>query len=276
MSSNYSPRNVRSCIVAASLLLTGGLGCNADAISPPNADANSAQRTGNLQGHFEAGGSLETSCGTVAGIYMSVDGPGVSRVWCDAEFENFDPADDTTEYDYVADCFFVVKPGMWAVDSLEALDGDGNTMDCCTSVLPDPVLVGAYETSEVQGAITCDVDQNGALDVIVTINVPPVIVDLDYFKFGSTCSAISIHAEAQDADGGEILYAWEVTEAPVNAEYHLVYDGPDATFAAKTLGDYELRVTATDDQGASTYLDFPIHIVDDSDLQCDLEDVCES
>lgn len=273
-----SERNVRGHLFgAATLLLLAASGCSTDDIQAPlSNDNNDGQRISNFQGHFEASGSLETACGTVAGIAMTASGPGASTVECDADFMSFDPANGTTEYDHVADCSFVVKPGLWEVDSLGAIDEYGNDLACCTSVLPPPVNVGALQTTEVQGAITCEVDQNGALDVIVTINVPPVIVDLTYTpsKFGATCEAILLHVDAQDADGGLITYTWAVTDSPPLADYELVTNGADASFATKTIGDYELTVTATDDEGASTYLEFPIHIVDDTNTVCDLAVVC--
>lgn len=268
---------LNSKMVGLTLLLASGFGCNTAGQSPVGAaDSQSAQRHGNLHGHFEAGGSLETSCGTVAGVNMHVAGPDGYTEWCSAPFLNFDS--ESTEFDQVADCYLVVKPGIWSVEELNAVDENDNILECCTAVLPDPVLVGALETSEVFGMLSCDSDQNGGLDIVVVINVAPVIVDLSYTpsKFGSTCAPILLSATAEDADGGIITYGWEVIDAPAAASYALQSDANTAAFTSATLGDYTLRVTATDDQGASTQLDFPIHIVGLEATDCDLEEECEN
>jgi hypothetical protein len=264
-----------------------------DAAAPGDADTFSEYDYGQLAVHFETqtgsasddgGGtdgaaSVETRCGDAYGIRLAIsDSAGVQQVceesWAPVTVSG-DWAGGASGEHLVADCFFVVAPGQWSIDELSATDQDGNALGCCDSTFPSSVAVSESETTEVAGMLQCETVQNGAIDVYVTINTPPTITNVEIIpsKFGSVCVPIELMAEAVDPQGDAIMFSWEVISAPERADSQLNAEGPHAFFAANALGDYEIRLTATDELDASHTLDFPLHLVHDGE-DCEPADVC--
>lgn len=213
------------------------------------------------------GDVVETSCGLAAGIRLQIDGPGPEQVceelWAPAQIDGH----------VVADCMFVVEPGRYRVEELSAISASGRALDCCdSSDFPRSIRVRESETTELGGVIECDLENNGGLDIYATVNTPPVIEDLDIepSKFAATCAPIALSVDAVDQEGDLLTYDWAVVQFPANAEFELNEQGDTALFRAETLGDYTLRVTATDEFGASAWLTFPLHIVEEGDEDCDL------
>ena len=84
-------------------------------------------------------------------------------------------------------------------------------------------------------------------------------------------------AQASDPEGDDVSFEWEVIGSPNGSQWELEPSGATAWFAADALGDYELRVIAEDDLGASHKLDFPLHIVTDNEPgECDLNDIIDA
>ena len=226
--------------------------------------------------------SVATECGEAAGIHLSVsDQDGVKQscdeMWAPVSVSG-DYAGGASGEHYVADCLFVVSPGTWSIDELSAIDADGNALSCCESEFSESVEVSESETSELGGLIQCSTEENGGLDIYATVNTPPTITDVNISpsKFGATCSPISLDVLASDPQGDGIKYSWAVEGSPEGADFDLQDYGQQAVFASSMLGDFELRVTATDDLDASHSLGFPLHIVDDSaGTVCDVEAICE-
>lgn len=226
--------------------------------------------------------SVETECGEAVGIRLEIAGPdGVAQVceeeWADVTVSGAFAGDEDVEGEHlVADCFFVVEPGTWSINELSAINADAAALECCESDIADSVEVLESATTELSGVITCSTEQNGGLDIYATVNTQPQIKDLEISpsKFGETCKAITLRVEAEDAEGDSLDYLWEVVSAPAAADYLLENaDEQEAQFQTNTLGDYELKVTVTDDLGASSWLTFPLHIVEDNfDGECDLHE----
>jgi hypothetical protein len=267
-------------LAGCSVVVLALVGCANGLESVDNGNGNSdpgpavSGSAGDMQAHFEATGSLETSCGETAGVRLSADGPDGKVTGCETEWISYETEDGLR---HIADCFFVVEPGLYEFTELSAIDADGDALACCDSQLPPDANVAPSETTEVSGSITCDMDQNGALDVFVTINRPPVIEDLEISpsKFGATCEAINLTVTASDSEGEELTYEWSVISSPGGSKYSLLAKDNTAVFAAEQTGDYELRVVARDPMGATSQLDFPIHIVEASAEACDADEVCE-
>ena len=216
------------------------------------------------------------------GIHLSISDEAGNVQTCD---EVWAPVSVSGEYaggasgdHYVADCLFVVAPGEWTIESLTAIDADGEELSCCESSYPESVEVSEEETSELGGLITCDTEANGGLDIYATVNTPPLIEDVTISpsKFGGTCSPITLTVSASDPEGDLISYGWKVQGAPDGADFDLNATGSEAVFASSMLGDFEMLVTASDELGASHSLSFPLHIVDDAaGTECDVEAICE-
>lgn len=223
--------------------------------------------------------AVATECGDAMGVHIDItDADGFAQscdqMWADVQVSG-DWADGAAGDHYLADCFFVGPPGDWSIDDISAIDSDLNSLSCCTADWDPSVTVDESETTEVNGLIQCTTEQNGALDIYVTVNTPPQIIDVDISpsKFGETCSVITLTATAVDPEGDDISYSWFVISEPAGADYTLDDIGSEAFFATTTLGDYTIRLVVSDETGASHYLDFPLHIVDDEDVICDTNEL---
>jgi len=256
---------------------------------PGDKDTTYTTNSGNMRVHFETEASADllpddgiaavsTECGDAMGVHIAIsDSTGASQD-CD---ESWAPVEVSGSYaggasgdHYIADCLFVVSPGIWSIDDMSAIDVDSNALSCCTSSYPSAVSVSESVTTEVAGLIQCDTIGNGGLDIYTTVNTPPEItnVTISPSKFGGTCSAIGLTATAVDPEGDAVSYSWAVEDAPTGAVYSLYADGSSAWFASASLGDYMLSITASDDLGAAHSLYFPLHIVGDDDgTDCDVD-----
>jgi len=77
-----------------------------------------------------------------------------------------------------------------------------------------------------------------------------------------TCAPLKIVATAANRSGGSIEYAWTVLHAPSGAHYKVGPSGNNtATFVSDTEGLFDLQVIATNADGISTSLAFPVHVV---------------
>lgn len=286
-------KNLVVCTVAFLSLTACSDRLNSDLLHPGDAGTTYGG-DGKLAVHFDAHHSddgddsadadespvVDTECGQAVGIRLAIAGPdGVEQAceenWEDVTVSGAFAGDEDVEGDHlVADCFFVVEPGTWSINELAAIDSSSDALECCDSDIAPTVDVLESATTELSGVISCDTAQNGGLDIYATVNTQPVITELEISpsKFGETCKAISLRVEAEDAEGDGLSYKWEVVSAPAAADYLLENaDEEEAAFSTNTMGDYELKVTATDELGLSSYLTFPLHIVEDNyDGECDL------
>ncbi|MFO0745970.1 MAG: PKD domain-containing protein [Myxococcota bacterium] len=224
-------------------------------VSTPGPDPSPGTTT--LAISFTPMGPTETRCGNAAGVHVQIsDGNGDVQT-CDAEWA---PAEKGGQP--VADCFFVVHPGTWKVDDVSVIDSNEQALSCCDGSWPDSVSVAESETTEFGAAFTCDTVSNGALDIFATVNRPPTITNITISpsKFGNTCSLITLGAQGTDPDGDDVSFTWAVESGPTAGDWALVGRGATAYFLGASQGDYSIRLTATDDYGASHHLDFPLHL----------------
>lgn len=221
--------------------------------------------------------AVATECGDAMGVHIDItDADGFAQscdqMWADVMVSG-EWADGAAGDHYIADCFFVGPPGDWRIDSISAIDSDLEDLSCCTSSFDSSVTVDESETTEVNGLIQCTTEESGALDIYVTINTPPQIIDVDISpsKFGETCSVITLTASAVDPEGDDLTYSWFVIASPAGSDYEIDGTGEQGFFATTTLGDYTVRLVVSDESGASHSLDFPLHIVeDDLGTDCDV------
>ena len=302
---------------AAGLLALSTVGCSngaGEVIRPGDAGTTSASDEGELQFHFETRapadeypddsedpaedeGDVEdpaddvdpadgvaTECGVASGIRVEISSEEGLAKSCDAIWAPVTVSGDQFAYGadgehLVADCIFALDAGVWNLDNLNAIDAAGAELACCSSTFPQSVSVAESETTEVSGLIQCTTEQTGALDIFAVINVPPKITEISISpsKFGATCAPITLSASAVEPDGDGMTFTWQVLGYPQGADYTLLANGSTAVFTAQMVGDYEIRLTVTDDLGASHWLDFPLHIVEvgAAGETCDTRDLCE-
>ncbi|MEL6544602.1 MAG: hypothetical protein AAFQ82_08240 [Myxococcota bacterium] len=166
------------------------------------------------------------------------------------------------------DAFFTMNPGLYTVRAT-ALDDTGEPAQNC-SVASTPARVNAGTTTEVVLSILCSQEGSGGLDAIVTVSSNPVITNLAFEpnKFNRTCSPTLIRATALDRDGENPTISWSLRNAPVDARFLLEPMSDVVRFTSETIGTYELIVTATDTQGLSSSLSFPVHIGEGAEGPC--------
>jgi hypothetical protein len=171
-----------------------------------------------------------------------------------------------------ADGLFVLPPGNYRVCATP-MSASGPSQECASTEGTATVISSA--TTEIVLVAQCGADANGGLDVVVALNDPPKINDLDITpsKFIIACETATITAVAVDPDGDALTFAWSITSSPAGASPRLQTTDGVASFATDTAGDYQVRVEATDVNAGSTSLTFPIHV---SALSCPAQDQCHA
>ncbi|WP_437966619.1 Ig-like domain-containing protein [Sorangium sp. So ce260] len=154
-----------------------------------------------------------------------------------------------------ADGMFVVPTGAYRVCATP-MSSSGPSLECA------PAETTAYVypegTSEVGLISQCAGQPNGGLDVIVALNDPPTIEDIDVTpsKYITQCETATIAVAASDPDGDAISVAWEL----IGGAGELAGDGSTATFTPAATGPATVRVTVTDAIGGSSRLSFPLYV----------------
>lgn len=168
-------------------------------------------------------------------------------------------------YRAFADGLLTLPPGDYKV-CVQPLKADGTPSDEC-ALAEGTGTVFPELTTEIVLISQCDGVANGALDVVVALNDPPLItnITIDESKFITTCETATITIEAEDPNNDALTYAWEVVSGPSGG----ILNGGEstATFTSQVAGDYEIKVTVFDVTGARTSLTFPIHI-SEADGEC--------
>jgi len=170
------------------------------------------------------------------------------------------PGEDATRYG--GDAYFTLRPGDYLA-AATPLAPDGEPAPGCARA-EAAATVRRGETTEVVLIMVCGDDGSGGLDVVLGIEHPPVITDLELVpsKFIPACTSMSARVTVDDADGDldGLVYEWSVLDSPGDAEFVLDADGQAAGFFAQTPGTYTLRVEVTDEAGQSAHLDFPVYV----------------
>lgn len=222
---------------------------------------------------FETMGDTQTSCGTATGIHVVIADPSGAAQSCDSTWSDAkitgDFAGGASGSHLVADCLFVVRPGVWSVRSIDAVDSTGAALGCCSSNFPGTVTINESATTEFGAQINCQTVQSGGLDIYAYMNRPPQInnVTIKPSKFGKTCGVITLAGAATDPEGDAISFQWSVVSAPTGATYALAPKGQQAFFVGSTLGTYQLDLKVSD-ASMSQHLTFPLHLVEQGSAPC--------
>lgn len=207
-----------------------------------------------------------TACGEAKGIMVTIESQAGETRTCSSPWSLpliSDPYTTTPDegVHHVADCFFVVSPGVWEVTELEVIGNDGNALECCTEEYVSELTVTEGLTSEFAVELSCDLTGPGAIDIYGWLNRPPIITALSYHpsKFTYPCMPVFFTAYAIDREDDHIRYTWEVVSSPAPF-YSLFGKRGWASFIATVPGTYQLRLTVMDEHGLFTDLTFPVHV----------------
>lgn len=260
----------KTLLALGALALAAPFGACADAVASDPATPAIQPDSSVMALRFESIGQTETSCGEAAGIRVEIapaDDPSAVQT-CEAYWAPTtvsDPFTGEAQDDgqhMVADCFFVLSPGTYDIESIQVIDGDANALECCDADYPATADVMEGQTTEFGAALSCDVVGSGALDVYGWLNRAPIVnqMTISPSKFSNTCGLIQVDAQATDPEGDTVEYGWQVTGAPNGATYAADSDGSTFFFAAASMGDYQVTLTVSDEHGESTSLTFPLHV----------------
>ncbi|MCA9516563.1 MAG: hypothetical protein KC635_16595 [Myxococcales bacterium] len=264
--------------LGALALATPFFGACADAVANDPSTTDLTPDSSVMALRFESIGETQTACGEAAGIRVEIapaDDASATQsceaYWAPATVSDpytGDAADDGEHM--VADCFFVLEPGTYDIQSVEVIGNEGDALECCDADYPATADVTEGETTEFGAELSCDVIGSGALDVYGWLNRAPVVMQMTISpsKFAETCGLIQVDAQAEDPEGDTVMYDWEVTYAPDGATYTADSDGSTFFFAATAMGDYGVTLTVSDEHGESTSLSFPLHVTSEGEGDC--------
>ncbi len=262
--------------VAVRLCLFGLLVFSVACSSGVSDGDSAAAETGKIRAALAAPASFDDFCPGIEGLRVEVfdlDGNAVESMDTHVKEQTF-PTDlfpGLTTEDGVAlqdlgddhrfgDAYFVLMPGTYKVTAT-ALDAEGNAYEGCRSAETE-VVVHAGVTSEVFLLVQCSC-ATGGLDVVVLLNCPPIIWDLEFLpnKFVCCREDVTVKVMAEDPEDDPFTYAFELlSPAGVEDSISLVVVGNEMTFSGPE-GEYEFRVVVTDTTGAAGSLTFPIHVM---------------
>ncbi len=185
-------------------------------------------------------------------------GPAIAEATVSLETESFPAGGGMHPF---SDHLFVLAPGTYRVCAAP-LQADGSPSASC-SVADGLATVMAGATTETTLVSQCVGPANGAVDVTVTFNHPPLIGDLiiSPSKFILVCETATLTVSASDSDGDTLTTTWSIVSAPAGSTgAALAPSGTTAVFTPDVAGDYTLMVQVADGLGGSASLTFPIHV----------------
>lgn len=126
------------------------------------------------------------------------------------------------------------------------------------------VDIEAQTTAEVALFAQCLSPEQGAVDVVVSLNQAPSIteVTLTPSKYISECESVTAVASATDPNDDTLTYAWSIADGPAGATLQATTSS--AIFSGLE-GDYTLALEVDDGHGGTKSLEFPVHV---SDAEC--------
>jgi hypothetical protein len=160
----------------------------------------------------------------------------------------------------VADVFFVLGEGSFRVCGTPLRDAMTGTRSAICGAAESVAMVMAEVTTEIELVSQCRGMAHGGLDVLGTLNRPPVITDLDMLpsKLVLVNNDVDIVVTADDPDFDSLTFTFTQVSGPAMAT--LTPMGSRARFNTAVAGDYEIRVVVTDGRGGTAALTFPIHV----------------
>jgi hypothetical protein len=160
-----------------------------------------------------------------------------------------------------ADFFIALDPGCYVVTAVPASELSEEdwtpSVDCSTAVSDPLEVIGGYTTETVLIS-QCAGDLVGALDTIVLLNTPPVVVPSIENKFNNQCEPVQVCATGWDPDDDPIefdfvnlssheFFAIEIGEMTlVDYESGARVWEQCATIVTEEIADYTLEIRAYD------------------------------
>ncbi len=154
----------------------------------------------------------------------------------------------------MADQYLVLPAGCYDVVATP-IDAEGNASEACAPAVQPAVEVLDGVTTEILLISQCGGPQVGGLDVILTLNHPPELVDLTYGpdKFLFECEYLTLCATFRDPDGDPMRIEWANTgrgwsagPEPVSRTFEDGAVTECVRVAASVRGQYDFEVTAYD------------------------------
>jgi hypothetical protein len=158
----------------------------------------------------------------------------------------------------VTDAFFVLPEGMFRACLTPLSDTRGTPSALCGPA-DGVAMVMAGATTEVSIVSQCKGDPRGGLDVLASLNRPPLINALDLLpsKLALVNHDVEIRVDATDPDRDfDITFTFTQVSGPAMGTLSVM--GSRAIFRASAPGTYEIRVVVSDGRGGQTALTFPI------------------
>ena len=164
-----------------------------------------------------------------------------------------------------SDGLFVLRQGSYDVFAFPMQD-EATPSAMCSEVQETVEVEGGF-TTEIVLMANCEGELSGGMDVAVALNHQPVIEDLVLVpgKFIFTCEELSLNVVAFDPDNDDFIVSWEVIATPDGGDFSLTETEDGAIFSTTAPGPYSLQVTVTDVYDVSAYLNFPVHVTEDSE-----------
>jgi len=186
-----------------------------------------------------------------------------------------------------ADAYFTVPPGAYEVTVIPMMadiQNPGGILPSqqCTPAQASNVQVIEGQTTEIAVVTRCAEVGNGGLDVVVTVNHPPRIVDLAFqpSKFVVACQQLVAAVTVEDPEQDNLIYEWTI-QGPAGVEYKFEPSWNSLRFTAKQPGDFTVTVKVCDTMPPPNQmcasLSFPIHVLLGADTNHNgIGDLCET
>ncbi len=277
-------------ILAGSLLLGSGCVEQGDEEPSPDIESTGMGLTIDFQGGTDVVGFefTITRCGGGLVVHEFKELEDLVLPGMIPEFDN-DPFDERSRHLF-ADYFTVLAAGCYDVlvepVTFDETKGQRKPSAQCAPDSLEGVEVVEEKTTEVLLISQCDGAERGGLDVIASINHPPVLDSLDFKKFNRECDRVEICATAFDPNNDPLEFRWEKLQGPPLLIHPTVtstvsHNGAVTECIEIKLGvaeEYLFKVSVYDLYWAggelvrfpnsSTHMKFPVYAAERDDLKC--------
>lgn len=207
-------RSFLAIIMAAGVGI--GVGCvDADDDGPEEeAEATGVALTVDVQGDTDVAGFHFTIAECETGEVVDEATKDLEDLVLPGMIPQFDnaPFDERSRHLF-SDYFTTLDPGCYDVTA-QPVDAAGADSEDCDSETKTGVEVVAGKTTEVLLVSQCEGAKTGGLDVVVALNHPPKLKDIDFEKFNFACKKVQACATAVDPDGDPLRFEWKQVRGP--------------------------------------------------------------